>query len=310
MASNPFGRAGWAPERLGDLSGRTVLITGANSGIGFEASRVLAQRGAELVWVCRNPTKADAAAGKLRAEHPQVALRVFHADLSDLDTVRTAANQVLEDYEGLDAVINNAGIMMVPDRQLTAQGFELQLGVNHLAHYALDGWLLPLVEARQGRLVSVSSGAHKPGQFDFDDLMWERGYGAIRAYCRSKLANLLFAHEANRRLEAAGHATRTYSCHPGYSATNLQTTGPSALLGGVMAIGNAVYAQSAERGSWPLLLAALEPEARTDGYYGPTGWFEARGAIGECSKVGRATDDELAAKLWQHSEELTGVAWP
>jgi len=308
--ASPFGRRGWTPERLGDLSGRRILITGANSGIGFEASRVLAGKGAQLLWICRNPEKAEAAARALRQEHPRVQLTTFIADLSDLDTVRTAADDVADAVDGLDAVINNAGIMMVPERKLTAQGFELQLGVNHLAHFALNAWLFELVEAAGGRLVAVSSGAHKAGGFDFDDLMWEEGYGPVKAYCRSKLANLLFVREACRRLEAAGSSVRAYATHPGYADTNLQTTGPSSLWGKVMGVTNKLVAQSAERGGWPLVLAAVDEAARPGAYYGPTGLFESRGPVGECEPDERAHDDAVARRLWTASEELTGATFP
>ena len=307
--ANPFGPDGWTPERIGDLSAKTYLITGANSGIGWQASRVLAQKGARLLWVCRNQTKADDAAARLRSETPQVRLTVLIADLADLDTVRAAADQVADHTDRLHAVINNAGIMMVPERELTAQGFELQLGVNHLAHFALDAWLYPLLHAADGRIVAVSSGAHKPGTFDFDDLMWSRGYGAVKAYCRSKLANLLFVLEANRRLEAAGSTVRAYATHPGYSDTNLQTTGPSSLWGAAMSVTNRLVAQSAERGGWPLVLAATDVEARPGAYYGPTGWFESRGPVGECVMAARATDAAVAQRLWEASEQLTGASF-
>lgn len=310
MASNPFGRAGWTPDRVPDLTGQTFVVTGANSGIGYEACRVLAARGARMLWLCRNPAKAQAAEAELKREHPTAHVVHIVCDLADLESVRAAADAVREHTDALAALVNNAGIMMVPDRQLTAQGMELQLGVNHMAHFALTGWLLDLVEAGGQRIVSVSSGAHHPGRFDFDDLMWERGYGAIRAYTRSKLANLLFTHEANRRLPAAGRATRAYVGHPGYSATNLQTTGPGALLAGIMKIGNVVVAQSAERGSWPTLLAATDPAAEPGVYYGPTGPFEAFGKVGVCHPSRKALDEATAAQLWEASERWTGVAWP
>ncbi|MEQ1570504.1 MAG: oxidoreductase [Myxococcota bacterium] len=304
-----LGREGWTPDRVPDLTGKTYLITGANSGIGYETSRILARRGARLLWLCRDPAKAKVKADELRAEVPAVALTTFGADLADLDTVRVAATEVCAATDRLDAVINNAGIMMVPRRESTEQGFELQLGVNHFAHFALDAWLYDRVAAAGGRYVAVSSGAHKGGRMDFDDPNWERGYSPVPAYCRSKLANLLFAREANRRLERAGSPVRVLTAHPGYSATNLQTTGPGAVWGAVMSFTNRWIAQSAERGAWPSVLAACDPEARPGVYYGPTRAFEAMGPVGECTRAAAADDDAAARALWELSERSTGVPW-
>lgn len=307
--ANPFGRGGWTPARLGDQSGKVFAITGANSGIGLWATRILVARGARVLMLCRNPDKAATAAEEVRRETPSAAVELVRCDLSDLGSVRAAAEAVAAATDRLDALVNNAGLMMLPRRELTEDGFEMQLGVNHLAHFALSGWLFERVAAAGGRIVSVSSGAHKPGTMDFEDLMWERGYGAVPAYCRSKLANALFVLEANRRLAGTGSPVRAFLCHPGYSDTNLQTTGPSRLAGALMTLGNKLVAQSAERGAWPTVLCAAEPEARPEAYYGPTGPFEMRGAVGECQLATRATDEALARRLWEESARLTGVSW-
>jgi NAD(P)-dependent dehydrogenase (short-subunit alcohol dehydrogenase family) len=307
--ANPFGKKGWTPDRIGDLSGKVYVITGANSGIGFEAARVLAAKGARQLWLCRNLTKAEDAKKRLLADTPGADISVIQMNLSSLESVRAAATAVREQTDGIDALINNAGIMMVPDRQLTTDGFESQLGVNHLGHFVLDAELADLVEARQGRFVAVSSTAHKNGAIRFDDLMYESGYGAVKVYCQSKLANLLFMLEGNRRLEEAGKTARIYACHPGYAATNLQSTGPGPIWTAVMKLTNKFVAQSAARGGWPTLLAALEPNAEPGGYYGPTGAGEARGPVGIASRTKAARDAAVAKRLWEVSEELTGATW-
>lgn len=306
---NPFGRGGWTPERLPSLSGQVAVITGANSGIGLEAAKELAPRGVRQIWLCRNLDKATAAQREVVAEHAQAQIDVVEMDLSDLDSVQTASNQVRQLTDGIDAVLNNAGIMMLPERQLTAQGFETQLGVNHLGHFALNGRLADLVESRGGRFVSVSSFAHKSGRLHRDNLMLEGAYGALRAYSQSKLANLLYIRGLDSRLKSADKQAIAIACHPGYSATNLQTTGPGKVWGALMSISNAVIAQKAERGAWPTLLSGFETDAVRGEYYGPTGFGETRGAVGVASRQAQACDDESADWLWARSVDLTGVDW-
>ncbi len=308
MAANPWGRRGWTPDRLGDLTGRVYVITGANSGIGFEASKLLAGAGAKVIWLCRNPHKAAAARSQQIDAQPDADVTVVVCDLADLDSVATAADEVRRLTDRIDALICNAGIMMLPERELTTQGFEMQLGVNHMAHFALTGRLLDLIESCGGRIVSVSSGAHKAGVVDLDDLMFEQGYGSVVAYCRSKLANMLFVLEANRRLTEAGATTRAYPTHPGYSATNLQSTGPGAIATAIMKVTN-LLAQSAARGSWPLVLAATDELAETSAYYGPTGLAEGRGPVGLCQIAEVARDSATARRLWEVSQDLTDVTW-
>lgn len=309
MARRPFGKRGWTPARLPDLSGKVAVITGANSGIGLEAARELGGRGVKQLWICRNPAKADAARQEVLAAHPGADIEVFQADLGDLDTVRTAAEAIRQKVDGIDAVINNAGIMMLPERELTPQGCEKQLGVNHMAHFALNGWLADLVEARGGRFVGTSSVAHRAGRIDQADLLCERSYGAITAYGQSKLANLMYVFELDRRLKQAGKRAVAIGCHPGYSATNLQTTGPSSFMGSLMSLSNALVAQKAAHGAWPTLLAAFEPEAERGGYYGPTSFGDSRGPVGLSTVAKQARDAEVAAWLWERSVEMTGVDW-
>jgi NAD(P)-dependent dehydrogenase (short-subunit alcohol dehydrogenase family) len=307
--SNPFGRSGWTPARLPSVDDAVVVITGANSGIGLEAARELAPRGVHQLWLCRNLDKANVARDSVLAETPTGKIDIIEMDLSDLDSVARAAATVRDSVQGIDALINNAGIMMLPSRQLTAQGLEKQIGVNHFGHFALNGHLADLVEANAGRFVSGASLAHKGGEIHRSDVSLEKNYSAIRSYSQSKLANLLYILELDRRLKDAGRKSSAIACHPGYSSTNLQTTGPSAVWGAIMTVSNALMAQKAERGAWPTLLAAFDVDAERSQYYGPTGMAEARGAVGVASRSAAATDAETAQWLWDRSVELTGVDW-
>ena len=309
MSKNPFGRGGWTPARLPDLTGTTTVITGANSGIGLEAATELAGRGTHQIWLCRNEGKAAAARDAVLSQQPEASITILPMDLSDLDSVSAAAQRVLSMTEGIHALINNAGIMMLPTREQTAQGFEKQIGVNHFGHFALNAQLAERVEAVGGRFVSVASVAHRGGTLHRDDLFFDSGYGAIKAYGQSKLANILYIRELDRRLEAAGCSSQAIACHPGYSATNLQTTGPSKLWGAVMKVTNAIVAQGADRGAWPTLLAAFDPEAERGGYYGPTGMGETRGAVGPAGVASQATNADDQKWLWEKSVELTGLSF-
>ncbi len=303
----------WTPDRLGDLTGRTILITGANSGIGWDAARILAERGAHVVLTARSEAKANDAVDRLRAAGPSdLDLSTVILDLADLDSVRTAAASVRERHSRLDALVNNAGVMALPYRT-TADGFEMQLGTNHLGHYALTAELLPLVEAAGGRVASVSSMAARRGAIDFDDLMGERSYQKWSAYSQSKLANLLFTLELERRLRAANASAIAVACHPGWAATNLQAAGPrmegSRSKELVMRVANALLSQSAERGAWPTVYAAAGDGVVGGGYYGPEGIAESRGPVGTARFPERALDEDVARRFWDVSEELTGAAW-
>ena len=238
----------WSPKRLSDQSGKTFVITGANSGIGFEASKRLVQANANIVMLCRNLDKATAAADQLKnMASGDNSVAIVQMDLANLNSVRAAASRVLQDTPQIDALINNAGIMFPPGRQLTEDGFEMQFGVNHLGHFLLTGLLKDRVLESDGRFVSVSSLAHKFGlrRIRFKDPNWESGYQTTLAYGQSKFANAMFAVELNRRLEASGAASRAFVCHPGYSATNLQSTGPGRLMTLMMVPANLFLAQSA-----------------------------------------------------------------
>ena len=302
----------WTPKRLADQSGKTFVVTGANSGIGFKASQRLVAAGGRVLMLCRNLDKAATAARKLRQVAAQDdAVTIIQMDLASLNSIQDAAKTVLQEAPRIDALINNAGIMFPPRRETTRDGFELQFGVNHLGHFLLTGLLKDRVQDSEGRFVTVSSLAHKFGlrRMRFKDPNWERGYSPTAAYGQSKFANAMFGTELNRRLEAAQSASRSLICHPGYSATNLQSTGPGRLAGLAMAPANLVLAQSADRGSWPILLCATDPEAVGGRYYGPRQFGELRGAVGLCKMISPARDKDAAAKLWTLSEEAVGLSW-
>ncbi len=300
----------WNPEQMPPQDGSIVLITGANSGIGLEAAKALAARGARIVMACRSRDKGERALAELARHAPAARCDLIELDLAELASVRGAAEAVERLVPRLDILINNAGVMALPRRQ-TADGFEMQLGTNHLGHFALTARLLPLVErAEQGRVVTISSVAHKRGRIHWRDLQLEHGYGRWTAYAQSKLANVLFAFELGRRLAAAGSPVRSVACHPGYAATNLQNVGSDVpgqrLLQLVVKLANAVLAQSAEKGAWPTLRAATDPSLENGAYVGPTGFGDMRGPVDHAHAARRARDEAAAERLWNVSEELTG----
>ncbi len=298
------GFSDWRPARLPDLAGKTYVITGGNSGIGLEAARMLGKAGADLVLACRSTDKAEAARQDLSRD-VSGSIDVVELDLSDLASVRAAAEAVGAGRTKIDGLINNAGIMQTPPSK-TKDGFELQFGTNHLGHFLWTSLLIDRVEAAEGRVVVVSSIAHKYGRLHFDDLMLTSGYTPSRAYFQSKLANLVFAFELDRRLKAAGCKAIAIACHPGYSGTNLQSTGPRGFLNLLYKALNPLLSQSAEAGAIPTVLAAAGPEARRGAYYGPQKMSEARGPVGDALVEDRALDEAAAKRLWSVSEELVG----
>ena len=294
----------WSPRQLPDLTGRTYVITGGNSGIGLEAARMLGEAGGDLVLACRSVDKAQAAKAAL-AGRARGRVDVVQLDLSDLASVRRAAEEVARVNDRIDGLINNAGIMQTPQMK-TKDGFELQLGTNHLGHFLWTSRLIDRVEAAAGRVVVVASIAHKFGRVDLDDLMLEKGYTPTRSYARTKLANLMFALELDRRLEDAGCKAVCIACHPGYSRTNLQSTGPTGLFNLVYKMTNPLLAQSSKAGAIPTVLAAAGTEARRGAYYGPQKMSEARGRVSEALVADHALDRGVWAGLWAASEALVG----
>jgi NAD(P)-dependent dehydrogenase (short-subunit alcohol dehydrogenase family) len=301
--------SGWTDADIPDQTGRTVLVTGANSGLGFLTSQALARHGAHVIMAVRDLNKGHEAKDRINATRPRGRVELRMLDLADLNQVKTFAGRLLADGTPLDVLVNNAGIMM-PPRILTVQGHELQFGVNHLAHFALTGMLLPRIrQSASGRVVTISSDLHKRGRIHFDDLAGARRYGRIDFYAQSKFANVLFALELDRRLRAAGMPVKSVLAHPGYAATNLQMSGPSGVLKLFMHIGNRFIAQPAEMGVLPQLFAATAPEVEGGDFIGPDGPNEKKGHPALVRPIPAAEDAQLAARLWQRSVELTGVGF-
>ena len=297
----------WTADRIPDQGGRTAIVTGANSGLGLITARELARKGARVVMACRNMAKGESALAEVQAAAPGAEVELAELDLGSLDSVRSFATG----RDGpLDLLVNNAGVM-APPRSETADGFELQLGTNHLGHFALTGLLLGAMEGRDdARVVTLTSGAHRIGSIAFDDLQSEQGYKRWRAYGQSKLANLLFATELNRRLRAAGSAVKSLAAHPGYAATNLQSAAAPFVDRMVMVVSNAVLAQSADKGALPQLYAATQPGLDGGDFVGPDGFQEQRGHPHLVTPHNRdAYDEDIARRLWEVSEELTGVSY-
>ncbi|WP_068272647.1 oxidoreductase [Aldersonia kunmingensis] len=286
----------WTASDIPPQNGRTFIVTGANSGLGEVTARELAKAGAAVVLACRNTDKAAAVAESIGPN-----ATVAQLDLADLASVRSFAESV----DRVDVLVNNAGLMAVPQRK-TADGFEMQFGTNHLGHFALTGLLLPKVT---DRVVTVSSGAHRAGNISIDDPNWEkRKYERWSAYGQSKLANLMFARELQRRLSRAGSKVTSYSAHPGYAATNLQSHTES-IFDPLMAVGNKIFGQSAEMGALSQLFAATSPDAEGGEFYGPKNFFGTRGYPAKSASSGRSKDTAMAAQLWELSERLTGVTY-
>ena len=299
----------WTSERIPDQGGRTAIVTGANSGLGLATARELALHGARVVLACRDLEKGAAALAELQRAAPAAQLELSELDLASLASVERFAQRFTAEHERLDLLINNAGVMAPPRRE-TADGFELQLGVNLLGPFALSGHLLPLMQGREdARVVTLASTAHRMGRINFDDPQSLRRYNRWLAYGQSKLADLMFALELDRRLRASGSAVKSLAAHPGYAATNLQSAAAPALDRAVMVLTNVLVAQSAAMGALPTLYAATEPGLQGGSYVGPDGIGEFRGHPRLVSPSRAARDERVAARLWELAEELTGVGF-
>lgn len=280
-----------------------AIVTGANSGIGFETARELARRGAGVVLACRSEERGAEAKQRIEAGLPDADVRVRKLDLADLDQVSEFAAALRAESDRLDLLINNAGVMIPPEGR-TKQGSELQFGINHIGHFALTGRLLDLLLATPGaRVVTVSSQAHRQGQLDFDDLDFERGYQAAAAYAQSKLANLLFTFELDRRLSAAGADVTAAAAHPGWTVTNLQRHSR------LIRLLNPIFGMNQAKGALPTLRAATAPDVRGGDYFGPGGFYEMRGYPERVGTSDAARSEEDAARLWAVSEKRTGVTY-
>jgi NAD(P)-dependent dehydrogenase (short-subunit alcohol dehydrogenase family) len=302
----------WTVADVPDQSGRTVVVTGANAGIGLETAKVLAGRGATVLIACRNLGKGERAADEIRTDVTDANVSVVGLDLASLASVREAADAIRSGAPRLDVLINNAGVMQVP-YQRTEDGFELTLATNHLGHFALTGLLLDrLLETPGSRVVTVSSVAHKRGVIRFDDLQSESSYNASAAYEQSKLANLLFTYELNDRLEAAVRDTIALAAHPGNARTSLWKSSSrleNALISHRLHFLNFWLVQSAEHGALPTLRASVDPTARGGEYYGPAGAFEFTGSPRRVESSAASRDVAARRRLWEVSEELTGVSY-
>jgi NAD(P)-dependent dehydrogenase (short-subunit alcohol dehydrogenase family) len=305
----------WSAPDVPDQTGRTVIITGANSGLGYQTAGAMARKGATVVMACRSVDRGESAAATLREQAPDADLDVRECDLASLDSVADFARNVRAEYDELHALCNNAGVMAIP-RSETEDGFETQFGVNHLGHFALTGHLLDLLVETPGetRVVAHSSGAHESGDIDFADLHHEGSYDKWEAYGQSKLANLLFAYELQRRLAGTGvDDTIALGCHPGYAATSLQSRGPeqegSTAKLYAMKAANAVFGQSATQGALPLLYAATAEDVAGGDYVGPGGFLNMRGAPEIQESSAHSYDEDVAERLWARSEDETGVEY-
>jgi len=297
----------WKPTHLPSLAGKVYFITGGNSGIGLEAAKMLGAAGGDVIIAARNPEKGTKAVHEL-SQVSKGKTDLVELDLTDIASIKAAATDVRKLTDKIDGHINNAGIMQTPQLK-TKDGFELQLGTNHLGHFLLSGLMFDLVANAKGRIVTVASIAHKFGRIQLDDLMLEKSYTPSRAYAQSKLANLMFALELDRRLKSAKSDVTSYACHPGYSDTALQSTGPRGTLKALYSFTNRMMAQSSFHGAIPTVLCAAGIEAKPGGYYGPQSMAEARGPVSDASVTNSAQNKKVAAQLWDKSEDLVSFEW-
>ncbi|MDX9904450.1 MAG: oxidoreductase [Bacteroidales bacterium] len=299
----------WTTGRIGELNGKRIVITGSSHGIGFEAAGILASKGAEVVLAVRNREKGEKAAAKIRPVNGSLPVTVMNLDLADLESVRKFAEEYTARFDRLDVLINNAGVMIPPYKR-TKDGFELQFGTNHLGHFALTGHLLPVVmNTPLSRIVTISSIAARSAKIHFDNLDGSKGYSPMTFYRQSKLANLLFAMELQNRLEVAGSTTISVACHPGISVTNLLSRGTGRETGRVMKVLMRIVAQPASMGALPTLFAATNPDLRGGEYIGPDGPGNTKGYPVLTNDPARLYKPDLAARLWEVSEALTGVRY-
>ena len=309
-----FGKQGWTPERIGKSNGQTYLITGTTSGTGLEATRILLSKDAKVVMLNRNAKKSSALIGTLKTElGNHIDVSFIHMDLAAQASVRKAAAEVLEKVTHIDALICNAAIAQVPKQKLTVDGFESQLGVNHYGHFTLQGLLFPLIEKSKGRIVTVGSMGYNMGikTIQFDDMNWDKNYHPNNVYSQSKLAQIMTVYELQDRLKKAGKTdVKVYACHPGASSTSLIRTSGSLMMRFIWQIMKLTpMVQSAEKGAYPELMCATEPDLDQDGFYGPTGRNYWTGPVGACKLEPHAKDKAVAVKLWEVSEKATGLEW-
>ena len=314
MKDYQFGKDGWTPDRITDVKDKTFLITGTTSGTGYEAARILLAKGATVVMLNRNNTKAANTIATLKQEvGDTVNVSNIEMDLASLASVRKAAAEVLKTVPRIDALMLNAAIAQVPQQQLTVDGFESQLGVNHYGNFLLQGLLFPLVEQSNGRIVTVGSEGYKMGikTIQFNDMNWDHNYNPNSVYSQSKLAQIMTTYELHDRLKKAGKTNvKTYACHPGASRTSLIKTSGSLMTRFMWQLMKlSPFVQSAEKGAYPELMCATEPDLDQTAFYGPTGRNYWTGPVGECTLEPHAKNKEVMEQLWKVSEEATGFSW-
>jgi len=313
MENRNFGPKGWTPEQLGSLTGKTYVITGANAGAGFEATRILLSKGAKVVMLNRSAEKSTAAIATLKQEFGTDAdVSFVRMDLAELASVREAAAEVLKTVPQIDALICNAAIAQVPTQKFTKEGFESQLGTNHYGHFVLCGMLFDRIDESKGRIVVVASLGYKMGlrTIQFDDMNWDKNYSANSAYSQSKLAQMMFAYELQDRVRGANKNVEVYVCHPGSSATSLIST--SGGLGTRIVwwlMTKSPLVQTAEKGAYPEVMCATEDGLEQRALHGPTGRMEFVGPVGKGMLEPYAYDKAVMEKLWDRSEEETEFSW-
>jgi len=314
MKDTQFGKHGWTPDRIGDLSGKTYVITGTTSGTGAEAARILLSKGAKVIMLNRNPAKSEATIAALKQQlGGNIDVSNIQMDLAEQDSVQKAADQVLQVATRIDALLCNAAIAQVPKRKLTVDGHESQLGVNHYGHFSLQGLLFPLIDKSKGRIITVGSMGYDMGlkTIKFDDINWDNDYTPNDAYSQSKLAQIMCIYELQDRLNATNnHNVKAYACHPGSSRTSLISTSGSFMMKmifGLMKL--SPLTQPAENGAYPQLMCATEPNLDQTAFYGPTGRSNWVGPVGAHKLEPHAKDKAVATRLWEESEKATGIKW-
>lgn len=309
--SNLFGKKGWTPERVGNLQGKTYVITGANTGAGYEAAKIFLSKGANIVMLNRSEEKSKAAIVDLKSEVGEAAnIKFIQMDLANLASVRQAAEQVIQQVPQIDAFICNAAIAQVAIQKFTVDGFESQLGTNHYGHFLLTHLIFERLVQSQSRIIVVGSGGHKMGhkKIQFDDINFNHNYNPHYTYCHSKFAQMMFAYELERRVKTAKLPVSVHVCHPGAARTTLAQEEANGITKFLLKL-LSPFAQSAERGAWPEVLCATEDNLKEFAYYGPTKRNEMVGPVGECEIEKSVLDTYQAKELWKVSEESTGVQW-
>jgi len=311
---NQFGKKGWTPDRIGNLKGKTYILTGTTSGTGFEAARILLSKGAKVVMLNRNPQKSANTINTLKEKlGKNIDVSNITMDLSVQNSVKKAAKEILQSVVQIDALICNAAIAQVPTQKLTVDGWESQMGTNYYGNFTLQALLFPLIEKSKGRIVTVGSMGYNMGikTIKFDDLNWDKDYTPNDAYSQSKLAQIMSIYELQDRLKKAGKTdVKAYACHPGSSRTNLINTSGSAMMKFIFSIMKlSPLTQTAEKGAYPQLMCATEPNLDQNGFYGPTGFQHFVGPVGAHKIEAHAKDKAVSKRLWELSEKETGIDW-